>query len=192
MKKKKKYLWIFIAVILILCLTGTTAAFLTRQVATDNILTFGNLQMALRQTTLSSDGNEIPISQKEPFDITSNNIVSRILRVENVGEHSMYVRVALNMNGIAADGTTFDAGDLVTYRLNEADWIYQGDWYYYKQPLAPHEVTNELMTQVIFDNIGVITQNYPGSQFTMHINAQAVQSENNNSDVLSATGWPER
>ena len=69
--------------------------------------------------------------------------------------------------------------------------LYRDGWYYYKQILTPHETTNALMTQVIFQDIDSITQTYPGSQFDLDVDAQAVQSENNTTDVLSATGWPE-
>ena len=191
MKKRIIPLCIFLAAVLALCLTAATTAFLTRQTTADNILTFGSLQLALRQTTLNSHGEEVPVAQDSTFDITSHSAVSRILRVENTGEHPMYFRVALHMAGTTADGKTFDTRDLVSYQLNEADWVYRDGWYYYKQILTPHETTNALMTQVIFQDINSITQTYPGSQFDLDVDAQAVQSENNTTDVLSATGWPE-
>lgn len=192
MKKGTKSIWVLIAAALVLCLAAATTAFLTRQVVTDNILTFGNLKIALHQTTLTADDSEVPVSQDTPFDVTSHSTVSRILRVENVGEHPLYVRVAVKMNGATAEGEAFDADGMVSYRLNEDDWLYEDGWYYYKQPLAPHETTKELMTQVIFDDISDITQNYPGSRFELKLDAQAVQSENNAQDVLSAAGWPEQ
>lgn len=191
MKKRTIILFIFIAAVLALCLTNATTAFLTRQTTADNILTFGSLQLALRQTTLTPGGEEVSVTQDSAFDITSHSAVSRILRVENTGEHPMYVRVALHMVGTTADGKTFDTQNLVSYQLNEADWVYRDGWYHYKQVLTPHETTNALMTQVIFQNINSITQTYPGSQFDLDVDAQAVQSENNTTDVLSVTGWPE-
>ena len=192
MKIRKKYIWILIAAALALCLTAMTTAFLTRQVVTDNILTFGSLKLALHQTTLTPDGSEVAVSNETAFDITSHNAVSRILRVENACDHPMYVRVAVRMEGTTAAGKTFDADELVSYKLNEDDWLYRDGWYYYKQPLAPDEITEELMTQVIFTDIDAITQNYPGSRFDMQVDAQAVQSENNAGHVLSVVGWPEQ
>ena len=93
-------------------------------------------------------------------------------------------------------GRTFDEGvRLLEERFpqySEAIRLYRDGWYYYKQPLAPDEITEELMTQVIFTDIDAITQNYPGSRFDMQVDAQAVQSENNAGHVLSVVGWPEQ
>lgn len=192
MKKRMKYAGFLAAAVLVLCLTATTSAFLTRHAVTDNLLTFGNLSLALRQTTLTPQGQETPVSSDTPFNITSHQAVSRILRVENTGNHPMYVRVSLQMVGTTSDGQTIDTQDHVSYQLNESDWVYRDGWYYYTQALPPHETTQELMTQVIFNDMNAITQAYPGSQFDLDVDAQAVQSENNASDVLSATGWPEQ
>ena len=163
-ENKKKHIWISIAAALALCLTAMTTAFLTRQLVTDNILTFGSLKLALHQTTLTTDDGEIPVSEDTPFNITSDNKVSRIFRAENVGSHPMYVRIAVSMEGTTSQGDTFDADEMVSYELNEDDWLYRDGWYYYRQPLAPDETTEELMTQVIFTDIDAITQNYPGSR----------------------------
>lgn len=191
MKKRMKYAGFLVAAVLVLCLTATTTAFLTRQVVTDNLLTFGNLSLALRQTTLTAQGEEVPITQDTPFRITSHQAVSRILRVENTGNHPMYVRVSLQVVGVASDGQAIDVQELVSFQLNKSDWVYQDGWYYYTQALPPHAITQELMTQVIFHDIDAVTQQYPGCQFDLDVDAQAVQSENNASHVLSATGWPE-
>lgn len=192
MKNRKYYSWVLVAAALVLCLTATTTAFLTRQVVTDNVLTFGNLKMIIHQTTILSDGTEIPVNEDEPTDITYSDRVSRIVRFENVGEHPMYIRVSLKINGISSEGTEFNADDMVAYQINEEDWIYHDGWYYYKQPLKSKETTQELMSQIIFVDISSITNNYPGSRFDMKIDAQAVQSENNAQDVLLAAGWPEQ
>lgn len=192
MKKRRKYSWVLIVAALVLCLTATTTAFLTRQVVTDNVLTFGNLKMVIHQTTISSNGDEVPVTENIPTNITSNDVISRIVRFENVGEHPMYVRVSIDMNGITSEGTEFDANNMIAYQVNEEDWIYSDGWYYYKQPLEPNETTQELMSQIVFVDMNSITQEYPGSRFDMKMDAQAVQSENNAQDVLSAAGWPEQ
>lgn len=192
MKKRKNYSWVLIAAALVLCLTATTTAFLTRQTVTDNVLTFGNLKLVIHQTTLTSDGSEVPVTEDIQTNITSNNSVSRIIRFENVGDHPMYVRVSLEMDGTSSEGTEFSADDMVAYQVNEEDWVYSDGWYYYKHPLEPKETTQALMSQVVFVDMNSITQNYPGSRFDMKMDAQAVQSENNAQDVLSASGWPEQ
>lgn len=191
MTNKTKYLWGLIAILLVLGLASVTIAFTTRQATANNVLTFGNLKLALRQTTLSPTGEEIPYNEQESFNITTHNTVSRIVRVENVGDHPMYVRIALSMNGTRADGTAFDTDDLVQYNINDTDWVYRDGWYYYRHALEAQQTTRPLLTEVEFDGNGVITAGGPDSSMDLQIDAQAVQSENNAAAVLDASGWPQ-
>lgn len=188
---KKKLIWIAAASVLLLCCAAPTIAFITRQTTTDNIITFGNVRLQLHETMLNEDNQEVAVQEEAKTDITHNNTLSRIVRVENLGEQPIYLRVALSMSGTEEDGTPFQADDFVSYQLNEEDWYYEDGWYYYKTELAPHVTSEELMTQVIFNNISEITEKYPGSEFKLDIDAQGVQSKNNGDDVSQAAGWPE-
>lgn len=189
MNRTKTILGVLLAAALLFCAAAATTAFWRGQITTENILTFGSLKLALRQTTLSGQ-TELPVTDQTPFNITSHNGVSRIVRVENLCDHPMYVRVSLKMAGATANGVTFDAGGLVSYAINDEDWAYENGWYYYKTALGPHTTSEELMTKVIFDDISKITSDYPGGSFDLTVNAQAVQSENNAADPRSASGWP--
>lgn len=188
---KKKITWIAAASVLLMCCAAPTIAFLTKQTETDNVITFGNVRLQLHETTLNEDRQEVEFEEETQTDITHTDRLSRIVRVENIGSQPVYLRVALSMSGIEEDGTTFKADDYVSYQLNEKDWIYDDGWYYYKTELAPELTTEELMTEVIFNDINEITEKYPGSEFKLNIDAQGVQSKNNGEDVTKAQGWPE-
>lgn len=188
---KRKLILIAAASVLLICCAAPTIAFITRKTTTENIITFGNVRLQLHETMLNEDGQEIEVQEDTETDITHNDTLSRIVRVENLGEQPIYIRIALSMSGTEEDGTPFKADDYVSYQLNKEDWYYEDGWYYYRTELAPHVTSKELMTQVIFNDINEITDQYPGSEFKLNIDAQGVQSRNNGDDVSQAAGWPE-
>ena len=188
---KKKLICIAAASVLLICCAAPTIAFITRQTKTENIITFGNVRLQLHETTLNEDNQEIEFQEDTETDITHSDTCSRIVRVENLGEQPIYLRVSLSMEGTQEDGTSFQADEYASYQLNEEDWYYENGWYYYKTELAPHVTSEELMTQVIFNDISEITEKYPGSKFKLSIDAQGVQSKNNGGSVSEAAGWPE-
>lgn len=191
-KQKNKYLWGGLMVaLLLLCVAAATTAFTTRRATADNVFTFGNLKLALRQTTLSAAGQEIPYVEQQGCDITSHGAVSRIVRVQSVCDHPMYVRIALTAEGTRADGTAFDTADLVEYQINTTDWVCRDGWYYYRRPLQARQQTEPLLTGLAFDSNGVTLAGGPDSSIGLQIDAQAVQSEHNAAAVLDAAGWPQ-
>lgn len=190
-KQKTKYLWVGVLVaLLLLCVAAATTAFTTRSATADNVLTFGSLQLELQQFTLSA-GQEIPYTGQDPVNITASSQVSRIVRIKNVCDHPMYVRVALRMQGTRGDGTPLDMTGLVDYRLNTTDWTGRDGWYYYTKPLEPGQTTPDLLTAIEFESNAVLAQGGAGCSMDLDINAQAVQSENNAAAVLDAAGWPQ-
>lgn len=189
MNRTKRITLVLLAAALLICAAAATTAFWRGQITTENILTFGSLKLALRQTTLSG-GAERPVTTRDPMRLTDQDSVSRIIRVESLCDHPMFVRVSLQMEGVREDGTIFDAGSLVTFAVNSADWAYEDGWYYYKAALAPRETTAPLMDEIVFNDINKLTSSYPGVTFRMNVKAQAVQSENNAADPRSASGWP--
>ncbi len=191
MSNKKKN--VIISLIILLCVIGIsqTLAYTTSSVETENIITFGNLKLKIVETVLNETGEEIPFSPEEPVDITKKESVSRIVKVENVGQQPMFVRVELNITGTDKDGNTVEsAKELADYNINEEYWLYDNGWYYYTGILEPGTQSEELITEVMFDT-NQITNNYPGGSFHLEINAQAVQSKNNGTNVIEASGWPE-
>ena len=182
---KKRYLVLIL--LLIIVSVSATYAFIVRESDTESIITFGSLKMKLMETTLV-DGEEVEVDDEESLDISHATNVSRIVRVKNIGRHSMYVRVKLNIYG-ENDGEIYDISD--AYKIDTSDnWIYQDGYYYYKYALSEDEITDELMKEIVFDN-DIVTTKYQGSKFNLEIKGEALQRENNKDNVLEAKGWPE-
>lgn len=181
---KKRYL--ILILLLIIVSASATYAFIVRESDTESIITFGSLKMKLIETTLV-DGEEVEVSD-EVLNISHVTNASRIVRVKNVGEHSMYVRVKLDVYG-ENEGSKVDISD--AYKIDTSEnWIYQDGYYYYKYALSENEITDELMREIVFDN-NIVTSKYQGFKFNLDIKGEALQRENNKDNVLEAEGWPE-
>lgn len=125
------------ALILSLCLifalaVGTTVALL---VAHTNAVT----------NTFTAAKSEIKIEEN-----TDNGSKSEIY-VKNEGTATSYVRVKLVMNWVDDATENIVSGDnLPTVELNTVDgWFEQGDIYYYKTPVAPKDLTANLLKDPI-------------------------------------------
>lgn len=186
-----KEISIIVLLIIMICLFVVTAtiAFTTRNTITNNIITFGKLKMELIHRTLNEKNEEIDVNNNTNINITYNSNVSRIVRIKNVGNHSFFVRISIDIIGTDENKNKFNANSLVSYNWNTEDWIFKDGWYYYGKELNENETTSNLITQIIFD-IDNITSNYPNGEFKININAEAVQAENNEKEVLNVVGWP--
>ena len=124
------------ALILSLCLifalaVGTTVALL---VAHTNAVT----------NTFTAAESKITIEEK-----TDNGSKSEIY-VKNEGTATSYVRAKLVMNWVSKDGKTI-SGEPVNIDVNydTTKWFEQGDIYYYKTPVAPKDLTANLLKDPI-------------------------------------------
>ena len=80
--------------------------------------------------------------------------------------------------------------DFYSYDINNSDWTESDGWYYYNHAaLTANEETNTLMTKIMFDHTKL--NDVAGYELTLHIQAEAVQSENNGDTVWQAVGWPD-
>lgn len=70
--------------------------------------------------------------------------------VKNEGTATSYVRVKLVMNWVSEDGKTI-SGEPVNIDVNydKTSWFEQGDIYYYKTPVAPKDLTANLLKDPI-------------------------------------------
>lgn len=183
--KKKKILAAITIAILIIIPVFIYASFLSTT-KSNNVITFGKLKMELIETSIDKNGNERNVSNNENEYITINSSVSRRVRVKNICNHPMFIRIKLDM--LLNDKNDENIDNRVTYDINEEDFIYRDGWYYYKEVLKPGEETNNLITKIDFN-----LDNYDetkGKSMKLNIDAQAVQSENQEEDVLLAKGWP--
>lgn len=186
MKKK-----IFVCAILVVCLSllayGTLAYFNYQETAT-NVITAGNVRIALREWSRPADGEQVPF--EDVLNVLPGQSVSKVVQVENVGGQAAWVRISLDKAvSLVTSSETPDAS-LVSYDIDTEHWTLQEDgYYYYNEALQPGESTEPLFTQVLFaDTMG---NAYQGSTVTIRVDAQATQVANNGETVFEAAGWPE-
>lgn len=124
------------ALILSLCLifalaVGTTVALL---VAHTNAVT----------NTFTAAESKITIEEK-----TDDGIKSEIY-VKNEGTATSYVRVKLVMNWVSDDGKTVSATPVnISVDYDKTNWFEQDGIYYYKTPVAPKDLTANLLKDPI-------------------------------------------
>ena len=162
---------------------GTLAFYSTVGKAT-NVITSGNLQFIIHETT--DQGREFPV---EGVYIVPGDIVSKKVTVENDCEHPFYLRVKI-VYGV--DSQTLTAEDCFKLNINEQYWILHDGWYYYTGIVNPGETTPDVFSHV--EIVGSKVDNsYLGKTLTLTVKAQAVQSENNpisDGNTYTASGWP--
>lgn len=189
MNKKRLLL---ITIILIFCIfsLSISVAFIIKETTSNNIITFGDVKMELYVTT-TKDNKEIKVDDGENLNITYNSFINRNIIITNIGNHPIFVRVSFDLKGKDKNDKTINLDGLINIIQNDNDWIYKDGWYYYKEELNSNFETQKLLIDFEFD-IDEITNKYPGSTFTLDINAEAVQSENNKQYVLDVVGWPSK
>lgn len=188
MKRKVAALVVFIAVA-VMSISGTMAYFTAEDIAT-NVITSGKIDIALEETELDANGEEIPyVNDKK--GIMPGEDISKIVRVVNAEDaQDAYVRVKVVKTIILAPGVAGNVNtDLISFDL-EPGWTQDGDYYYYDQPLAPGESTTPLFTSVTFST--AMGNMYQKCTATIEVKAEAVQFKNQNVDhAKDAAGWPE-
>lgn len=180
MKKKLSIVFGIIAILAIISV-GTLAYFTSEQNA-ENVISAGNIKLEIHEKTAS--GEDFP---KEGIIVMPGDTVSKIVTVENTGDHPLYLRVKLT-EGVSDEALTTD--DCLDININRSCWLEKDGYYYYYRALQSGETTEQLFSEVYFDLYN-IDNKYLGKHFTLNVAASAVQSENNGSDVLNAMGWPE-
>ena len=184
--KSRRAFSICILLLLLIFSFLSSSAFFAKSIKTDNIISFGELKLKLINNTLDEKGREIAVTE-ENEKITASK-VSRIIKVKNVCDNSMYVRVKIELTG-ETEQTTFNADSYAKYNFDDEKWKKQGEWFYYLAVLSPNEITGNLIEELEFD-IDRLGSDFLGSTVTLKVSAQAVQSEHNTS-ILEAHGWPE-
>ena len=149
-----------------------------------NVVTSGNIQFIIRETT--DQGKEFP---KEGVYIIPGDVVSKKVTIESDCDHPFYLRVKM-VYGV--DSQELSAEDCFKLNINEKDWELHDGWYYYKGIVQPGEITPQVFSHV--EIVGAKVDNsYIGKTLTLTVKAQAVQSENNpltDGNTYTASGWP--
>jgi len=174
----------FIAIAFTFLTQGTLAYYSTVGKAT-NVVTSGDIQFIIHETT--DQGTEFPV---EGVYIVPGDIVSKEVSVENVCTHPFYLRVKI-VYGI--DSQVLPVEECFKLNIDEEHWQFVDGWYYYKGVVEPGTTTPDVFSKV--EIVGNKMDNaYLGKTLTLTIEAHAVQSENNpveGTDTFKASGWPE-
>ena len=186
MSKKKIIAMMALVIVIAILGTGTLAYFTTKAVV-HNVITSGAVGITLKETMLDENGNEVTYENPEDNKMPGDSI-SKIVRVQNDDEPAwIRIRVTKLVNEKA------DAKNAITinYNLGTAptQWTQKDGWFYYNKPLAKGESTDPLFKFVDFDG-KKMDNDYQNATIEINVEAQAVQSANNGTKVLEATGWP--
>ena len=182
MKMKLMILVICCMIAVFAIIGGSAIAYFTVEQTARNVITAGNVDLVIHEIT--SDGTDFP---KEGMQIMPGDTVSKIVTVENIGGHPIYLRVKLTKS---VDDKNLPADKCLILDINDNEWTYKEGYYYYNTPLNGGETTAALFTRVYFHGEN-INNDYLGASFTVAIDAYGVQSENNGDTVWDAYGWPE-
>ncbi|MBQ0083313.1 MAG: hypothetical protein KBS52_00905 [Clostridiales bacterium] len=145
-----------------------------------NVITAGEIKCKIIEKMGAGD------FPTEGVYITPGSIISKKVSVKNIGENPFWLRVKLKN---AVDDTTLSA-DVLELDINNTDWTYGNDGYYYfNRILEPDEETEKLFTQVKV--VGSADNDYIGKTVKLTVCAYAVQSEYNDAaSPLEVVGWP--
>lgn len=181
--KIKIFVVALVAAMMAFISTSTLAYYSTVGKAT-NVVTSGNIQFIIHETT--DQGKEFPA---EGVYIVPGDIVSKKVSIESDCEHPFYLRVKM-VYGI--DSQELTAEDCFKLNIDEEHWVLHDGWYYYTGIVNPGETTPDVFSHV--EIVGAKVDNsYLGKTLTLTVNAQAVQSENNpisDGNTYTASGWP--
>ena len=182
MKKK-----IAAGAVLVLCLSmliySTIAYFNTADTAR-NVITSGNIKIALNET----DATGAPF--EDAVDVMPGQTVDKIVTVQNTGNNPAYIRVSVTKAIELAAGTSGKPDTrLLTLDFDTTHWTLQDGYYYYSEALEPGQTTAPLFTGVTFDRS--MGNMYQDSKAVITVNAQGTQVKNNGTSALTASGWPE-
>lgn len=179
--KSKLLILALITICLSICL-GSSLAYFTASEVTRNVITMGNIKIELIETD----------KEGKPFQnlssIMPGNKVDKIVTVKNTSTNACWVRIEVEKEITLTNQETGDPS-LLKIDINDTDWLYQDNYYYYKNKLEPGEQTTPLFTTVSFDQ--TMDDKYSGCKVNITVAAQAVQSANNSNSVLEAQGWPD-
>ena len=149
-----------------------------------NVVTSGNLQLIIHETT--DQGTPFP---EEGVYVIPGDVVSKVVTVENACSHPFYLRVKAVYGGSDQE---LSAEQCLALNINTEHWTYHDGWYYYNQVVEPGATTPWFFSQVEVVGSQVDTS-FIGKTLQLTVVAQAVQSENNpvqNGDTTTALGWP--
>ncbi|MGE4353722.1 MAG: hypothetical protein AB7D36_06525 [Oscillospiraceae bacterium] len=167
-----------ILLIAIALLAAGTFAYLVSETRATNVITTGTVELTLTEYSITQgeDGKSERVLYVAPDKILPGETVSKIPVITNTGTASFWTRMKIE---IKVDGEVIDDADTyVTIDMDEINWIYKEDgWYYYKSTVEPGEEALPLFDTVTFDS--AMGNDFQNKEISIDVVAEAVQSQNN-------------
>lgn len=157
-----------------------TIAYYTSKETVNNIITTGSIDLDIVE--VGFDGKEFPINGVDR--VIPGSVVIKNVSIKNSGDNPMWLRVKAIKSFNNLELNT----EVASLDFNLVDWTYNNGWYYYNDIIQVNQTSNELFNSVTFADEAMGNE-YQNTTFTISIVAEAVQSENNGTDVLLAFGW---
>ena len=191
--KTRKRLWMLLVAVICVFAAAQTLSVITREKPFLDRLQFGAVGLETSITTIDETGAEVPAPEGGELG-TGSVHMERIVRVKNMGNHALFIRVKLRFECIDADGTPHPVDGLVSYDVDNDAWIRRNpsDGYLYlTAALEPGETSEPAITGVDVNTAAAIARHGDGCTYRLVADGYGVQSENQKSDdVLEAEGWP--
>ncbi len=170
------------AAVLFAAVYGTLAYF-SAAGRTSNVITAGNIKMALHQET--ADGRSCA---EAICGLMPGQSVDRVVYVENTGDNALYARIKLTPSARAKDGAVLSFGP-VSLDIDTTKWkLGEDGWYYYQSALEKGGKSEPLFKEIRF--AADMGNDYMDASVSIGVSAQAVQCANNGGTVWQAAGWP--
>lgn len=176
---------VLVLAVAVLCCAGAvmgTVAYFTSVDTATNVITVGNVRIALLERS-----GEMLVPFIDVVGAMPGETVSKIVQVENIGTQPAWIRIRVETAISLAEG--IGDPEYITLDWNREYWLEQDGYFYYNSVLQPGELTQPLFRNVYFS--ADMDNAYQNSQVEIQVLAQATQSANNGDTVWKVTGWPE-
>lgn len=175
-------------------ITVGTLAYLVSEGRATNTITTGTVEIELKEysvyTPAANPEDPVPgdaiesenVLYTDPDKVVPGDEVDKIPVITNTGTADCWVRMQVTLIPPEQDLVQRGAQQsglaaLIDMDYDEVNWTLEGDWYYYKESLAPGEAAPPLFTQVSLSQ--EMDNTFRGATFSIDLQADAVQSKNN-------------
>ena len=189
---KKKILIVSVVVALLAVVSGGTLAYFTADETAHNIITSGSVEIDLVEKTQLPDGTFADFPAGGISGVMPGTVVSKIVSVKNIGLSEAWVRIKVESTIVGVNGEELpdelpDGTPVIGFDVSE-NWIEKDGCYYFKNPVAAGEMTDNFIEEVVFDLL--MGNEYQNCTANLIVYAEAVQTANNGKSVTDAKGWP--
>ena len=192
--------WLLVALVACVVIVAQTLSVITREMPLETRVQFGTVDVKAVITTKNAAGEEVEASNGDELGKGVAHI-SRIVRMENTGDHPVFARMKIGFECVDAQGQAHAIDDLVNYTYSDAydpaggvwmDRLPQSDGFFYlKEALPENAVSEPLITGFEVNTEEAVARYGEGCTFQLVVDCYGVQSKNQKSEnVLEAEGWP--